>query len=300
MIYGVALLVFISIALPLAFARRLWRLDMATRLAWLIVVAETAALVGLVLLLGRWDIAGMWTRPALAALVLVAAVVSGVRHAGHPWRVRGDAPLWRSYGLMLASLVLFGGALIYVAAWGLARHDPRPLMFPLKDGSFVIAQGGGIGILNHHSHHQAQRHALDITAVDASGFRALGLLPEDTARYVVFGKTVVSPCAGTVATAIDGLPDLPPPTADRGNPAGNHVVLACGDLQVELAHLRKGSVVVEAGQHVPAGAPIGQVGNSGNSTEPHLHIHAVDARSGEAVQMSFDGIVPVRNALFER
>lgn len=300
MIYAVGLFVFISIALPLAFAWRLWHLDVPTRLAWLIVTVETAALVWLILLLGRWDIGGIWTRAALAGLALIAAIVSGVRHAGRPWRVRGDAPFWRSYGPMLASLVLIGGALIYVAGWGMARHAPRPFLFPLKGGAFVVAHGGGISILNHHSHHPAQRYALDITAIDATGFRALGLLPEDPARYVIFGKAVVSPCAGTVAAAVDGLPDLLPPTTDRGNPAGNHVVLACGGLQVELAHLRKGSVVVQAGQQVGAGAPIGQVGNSGNSTEPHLHIHAVDARSGAAVQMSFDGAVPVRNALFER
>ncbi|KUL93293.1 hypothetical protein DK26_24675 [Bosea sp. WAO] len=214
--------------------------------------------------------------------------------------MRGDAPFWRSYGPMLASLVLIGGAVIYVTAWGMARQDPRPFLFPLKDGSFIVAHGGGIGILNHHSHHPAQRHALDITAVDAIGFRAFGLLPGDPARYAIFGKVVVSPCTGVVSAVVDGLPDLPPPTADRGNPAGNHVVLACDGLLVELAHLRMDSVVVQAGQQVSAGALIGQVGNSGNSTEPHLHVHAVDARSGAAVQMSFDGAVPVRNALFER
>lgn len=300
MIYAVGLFVFISIALPLAFTWRLWRLDVPTRLAWLIVAVETAALVWLVLLLGRWDIGGIWTRAALAGVALIAAVVSGIRHAGRPWRVSGDAPFWRSCGPMLASLVLIGGAVIYVTAWGMARQDPRPFLFPLKDGSFIVAHGGGVGILNHHSHHPAQRHALDITAVDAAGFRASGLLPGDPARYAIFGKIVVSPCNGTVAAAVDGLPDLPPPTADRGNPAGNHVVLACDGLLVELAHLRKDSVVVQAGQQVSAGAPIGQVGNSGNSTEPHLHVHAVDARSGAAVQMSFDGAVPVRNALFER
>ncbi len=300
MIYAVGLFVFISIAIPLTFAWRLWRLDLPTRLAWLIVAAETAGLVWLILLLGRWDIAGMWTRAALACLVLVAAVVSGVRHLQRPWRAPGEASFWHGHGPMLASPVLIGGALVYVTAWGMARQDPRPFLFPLKGGSFVVAHGGGVGILNHHSHHPAQRHALDITAVDAAGFRAPDLLSGDPARYAVFGKVVVSPCSGAVTAAVDSLPDLPPPTADRGNPAGNHVVLACDGLQVELAHLRKGSVVVEVGQQVDAGAPIGQAGNSGNSTEPHLHIHAVDARSGTAVQMSFDGVVPVRNTRFER
>jgi len=296
----IALLSLICIALPIAFAWRLWRLDLPTRLGWLIVLAETAVLVGLILLLGRWDIAGLWTRMALAALLAGAALVSAFRHLRRPWREPDGWSIWQGYGLPLTSLALFGAALVYVTGWGMARHEPRALTFPLQDGRFVVAQGGGIGILNHHASHPAQRHALDITAVDAAGFRAKSLLPEDPARYAIFGKAVVSPCAGTVMAAVDGLPDLPPPNADRANPAGNHVVLACGDLQIELAHLRKGSLVVEVGQQIAVGKAIGQVGNSGNSTEPHLHIHVVDQRSGAGVQMSFDGIVPIRNTLFAR
>lgn len=300
MIAVIALLSFICIALPIAFAWRLWRLDLSTRLGWLIVVAETAVLVGLILLLGRWDIAGLWTRMALVALLVGAALVSAFRHLRRPWREPDALSVWRGHGLPLASLALFGAALAYVAGWGMARHEPHALAFPLEGGRFVVAQGGGIGILNHHASHPAQHHALDITAVDAAGFRAAGLLPEDPARYAIFGKAVVSPCAGTVTAAVDGLPDLPPPTVDRANAAGNHVILACGELQVELAHLRKGSVVVDVGRQIAAGSAIGQVGNSGNSTEPHLHIHAADLRSGTGVQMSFDGIVPIRNTLFAR
>jgi hypothetical protein len=216
----IALLSFICIALPITFSWRLWRLNLPTRLGWLIVFAESAVLVGLVLLLGRWDIAGMWTRMALAGLLVGAAFVSAFRHLRRPWRAPDGWSIWQSYGLPLTSLALFGTALAYVAAWGMAWHEPRALAFPLEGGRFVVAQGGGIGILNHHASHIAQRHALDITAVDAAGFRAVGLLPEDPARYAIFGKTVVSPCAGTVTAAVDGLPDLPPPTADRTNPAG--------------------------------------------------------------------------------
>lgn len=300
MIAVIALLSFISIALPIAFSWRLWRLDESTRLGWLIVLAETAVLVTLILLLGRWDIAGMWTRLALLALLVGCTFRSAFRHVRRPWRAADAGPIWRSHGPACASLALFGAVLVYVLGWGMARDQPRALAFPLEGGLFVVAQGGGIGILNHHAGHPAQRHALDITAVSTAGFRAAGLLPEDPARYAIFGKAVVSPCAGTVTAVVDGLPDLPPPDADRANPAGNHVVLACSDLQVELAHLREGSVVVAAGQQIAVGAAIGQVGNSGNSTEPHLHVHAVDARSGMGVQMSFDGVVPVRNTQFQR
>lgn len=294
MIAVVAFLALVSIVLPLVFAWRLWWLDEPTRLGWLLVLAEIAVFAALIFLLGRWDIAGLWSRAALLGLLVVAAFVSTWRHIGRPWHVS----LWRSQGQRLAALALFVPALVYVVVGVLARHEPRLLAFPLTGGHFVVAQGGSAGILNHHYSHRAQRHALDITAVNAAGFRASGILPDDPSHYAIFGKSVISPCNGTVKAAVDGLPDLPPPARDKTNPAGNHAVLSCGDLEVELAHLRRGSVVVEAGQPVRAGDPVGEVGNSGNSTEPHLHIHAVDAILSSGVQMSFDGVVPARNSHF--
>lgn len=299
MIAVVAFLAFVSIALPLVFAWRLWRLDEPTRLGWLLVLAETAVFVALIMILARWDIAGLWSRVVLIGLTVVASVASAWRHAGRPWRLDGLS-LWPSYGSRLAALTLFGPALIYVVVGLMARHDPRALTFPLTDGHFVVAQGGSAGILNHHHSHRAQRHALDITAVGPLGFRASSLLPDDPSLYAVFGKSVISPCDGMVKAAVDGLPDLSPPAGDTANPAGNHVVLTCGDLEIELAHLRMGSVVVEAGKQIRARDPIGQVGNSGNSTEPHLHVHAIDTSSGAGVQMSFDDVVPARNSRFTR
>lgn len=296
----VALMLFVCIAVPLGLAWRLWRLDEPTFPGWMLVLADTAIFAALIMLLGRWDIAGLWTRAIVLGILVAAAIASLRRYLRRPRRLDGGPPLWRGHGQTLASAALFGSALVYVLVGIAGRHDPHPLAFPLRDGRFVVAQGGGIGLLNHHSGHRAQRHALDITAVNAAGFRAGGLLPEDPARYAIFGKAVVSPCEGTVITAQDGLPDMAPPLRDRNNPAGNHVVLACGGIQVELAHLRRGSVAVEAGQNVAAGARLGAVGNSGNTTEPHLHIHAVDPRTGAGLQMSFGGTVPVRNTMFSR
>jgi len=296
----VALLLIVCIALPLSFAWRLWRLDEPTLLGWSIVVAEASLFVTLIMLLGRWDVAGMWTRTALIALLVIAAIVSLFRHVHRPWREVDGPPIWRHRGVTLASLVVYGSALVYVLTGIVSRHDPRPFAFPLEGGWFVVAQGGGVSLLNYHSTHRAQRYALDITGVNSVGFRASTLLPADPARYAIFGKTVISPCTGSVVSAVDGLPDQSPPTSDRKNPAGNNVVLTCNDVQIELAHLRKGSVAVKTGDQVLTGQRLGQVGNSGNSTEPHLHVHAVDPKSGAGVQISFDGVVPVRGTDFRR
>lgn len=96
------------------------------------------------------------------------------------------------------------------------------------------------------------------------------------------------------------LPDHLPPERDRENVRGNHVILTCGELNVELAHFMQGSVTVATGDRVAVGDPLGKVGNSGNTTEPHLHIHAVDPSTGLGVPMTFDGRFPVRNSVFGR
>lgn len=300
MILILLILLFVCIVLPLLFAWRIWRLDERTRGGWFVIVADSMVFVLLILMVGRWDIAGYYTRLPLLALLAVATALSWRRHADRPWRSEDGPALWRSHGTTMLSLAFFGCAAVYVAAGYFPSEEPRPLSFPLEGGRFMVAQGGGNPLLNHHSGHPAQDHAADIVAINAAGFHTGGLQPDDPARYVVWNKPVVSPCDGTVREARDGLPDLPPPQADPENPAGNHVVIACEGLLVELAHLRQGSVEVAAGDEIQAGERIGAVGNSGNTTEPHLHIHAVDAATGEAVPISFGGTIPVRNRTFSR
>jgi murein DD-endopeptidase MepM/ murein hydrolase activator NlpD len=115
---------------------------------------------------------------------------------------------------------------------------------------------------------------------------------------------VLSPCAGTVTAAVDSVPAQDPPQRDAEHPAGNHVMLACQEVSVLLAHLQPDSVRVEAGRPVKAGEPLGRVGSSGNTTEPHLHIHAVAGQpdgplQGDGVPILLDGKLPARNTLFD-
>ena len=55
--------------------------------------------------------------------------------------------------------------------------------------------------------------------------------------------------------------------------SGNHVLLACAEAQVLLAHFRRGNLRVTEWQTVVAGQLFGRSGNSGRSDEPHLHVH---------------------------
>lgn len=298
MIFLVMVLLAVSIIMPLYFAWRIVRLNEVSKAGWLIIVADALVFSCLIFLVGRWDIAGYYTRYALLAILIAAVLWSLRKHMSRPWLVTGLGGLWKSHWTTISSLVPFSAALLYIL-WGLVPPlNPQHLAFPLDDGRFVVGQGGGVTLLNHHAGHPEQRYAADIGAIYPSGFRAHGILPTDLNAYAVYGTTVVSPCAGKVVATGDDLPDLTPPQADPANAIGNHVIIDCGSFNVELAHLMQHSVVVAVGDGVAEGEMLGRVGNSGNTTEPHLHIHAVNPETGEGLPMSFDGSVPVRNRLY--
>ena len=129
----------------------------------------------------------------------------------------------------------------------------------------------------------AQRFAIDWEQLDAQGRIYVGdpKLPDS---YVIYGKPIYAVAAGTVVTAVDGLPDTPPGALPASIPIeqadGNHVVLDLGGGRFALfAHMKPDSVLVRAGDKVRAGQLIGRVGTSGNSSEPHLHFHVVDGPS---------------------
>ncbi len=138
-------------------------------------------------------------------------------------------------------------------------------------------------------------------------------MPEEVEDYAIYGRQILAPCAGEVLEASDGAPDTPIGGSDRSAPAGNHLTLACGidgaDYTVMLAHLAPGSLAAGPGDDVAVGDVVGAVGSSGNSTEPHLHIHAVRGRvtddeavivTAEPVPLTFGGRFLVRNDVVTR
>jgi murein DD-endopeptidase MepM/ murein hydrolase activator NlpD len=160
-------------------------------------------------------------------------------------------------------------------------YDTKTALWLPFDGPWYVAWGGRTLEQNQHAASRDQRFAYDFVVVRAGSTHAgTGARVED---YYCWDRTIRAPAAGAVTESVDGLPDLAPGTMDPQHPAGNHVVLdlGLGEYAV-LAHLRRGSVRVQAGDAVRADAEIGRCGNSGNTTEPHLHFHLQDAsRFGE-------------------
>ena len=133
----------------------------------------------------------------------------------------------------------------------------------------------------------AQRFAIDYMRLNPKGLLVTGN-EGDVRNYAAYGADVLAVADGTVASVLDTLedqapPTLPPPasialaTAD-----GNHIVLDIGGgYYAFYAHLQKGSsgVRVKVGDRVTRGQSIGTLGNSGNSSAPHLHFHLMDGPS---------------------
>jgi hypothetical protein len=95
--------------------------------------------------------------------------------------------------------------------------------------------------------------------------------------YGCYGVTIVAPADGTVVIAHDGEPNAEPGKVSNNYtvPSGNEVAIRLKETGTFLliAHMKPGSVLVKVGDEVVEGQPIGQCGNSGNTSEPHIHIH---------------------------
>lgn len=297
----------ILVVVPIVLAVHLARKRHATKFDWLVTAVTAVGLGAYALLVGRWDMFSYYLRPVAAVLLLAALVISLIRHRRSPWWRRPETRRdWLSFGVGLLVAALFAGLAGYAVSGTVPGREQVELAFPLKSGVAYVGQGGANPLLNYHNPIRAQAFALDIVALNAAGLHAWGLTPSELDRYTVFGWDVHSPCAGTVVEAQDGLADLIPPATDTANRAGNHVVVRCADtepaVEVLLAHLHQGTVAVEPGAEVTVGQMVGRVGNTGNTSEPHLHVHAVRAGSGsaldgEGVPIRFNGRFLVRNDL---
>ena len=232
-----------------------------------------------------------WTGWLLRLLVAGCGLVGLTAVARlRSWEEVRAAAGHRELVLGAAYLALAGGV-IQSHRRAVAGTAPVSIASPVSSGRFMVVQGGGRWT-NHHTVNESQRFALDLVRARAFGPRTRRLRPRSLEDFLSFGAGVVSPVDGTVVTADDGQPDAT--TAPRSE--GNCVVIELGDgsgRRVVLAHLRRDSVIVGPGTRVRRGDRVGDVGCSGHSSEPHLHIHAEDL-DGRGVPLLVDRARPLR------
>lgn len=193
--------------------------------------------------------------------------------------------------------------------------DALDLVFPFA-GCWLTRNSPANRVPSHGTELFATAYAIDFVPVDRAGRTAPITLRsltrrEPAARFPGFGRPVLAPITGSVVAVHGQAPDH---DAHRGLPsigyaltqgrraadgwlalAGNHVLVQGDHAVIALCHLQQGSVRVAPGDHVRAGDVLGACGNSGNSTEPHLHVQAIDRAEIEhahAVPITFSGRLP--------
>ena len=131
----------------------------------------------------------------------------------------------------------------------------------------------------------AQRFAVDWEQLDATHrFVKRGGDPSKPADYTIYGQQAVAAADATIVHVIDDEPEQTPgalPDAiTLAKADGNSVIARLDDgLYMLYAHMQAGSIKVKAGDRVKRGDPVGLVGNSGNTSAPHLHFHVMDGPS---------------------
>lgn len=310
---GVALILILQLAVPLLLISCLAFFPLRDRAAFWIQASATATMLIAIALVGFWTVIPWWA-PYVYGVLFVLALAVSLRRAP----ARGDAP---HTGLAIWAAGIFflciGGFGLYQAGTALygripPSHDMVDLAFPFQAGTYLVANGGASTNINSHVRTldttvpryrawRGQSYGVDIVQLDRAGFRADGLLPPAPEAYRIYGAQVFAPCSGTAISVTEGVPDMQVPRTDRAHMLGNAVILRCAQADVVLAHLRPGSIRVIEGSRVDVGALIGEVGNTGNSDEPHLHIHAQTPGSahqpisGEPLPMRLGGAYLVRS-----
>lgn len=203
-----------------------------------------------------------------------------------------------------------------------------PLALP-GPGRWLVQNSPASRIPSHGTRIYALAHSIDLTPVgqdDRSAPYGLGsfLRTEPPEHFIGFGREIRAPLDGIVRAVHDGEPDH---AAHRGLPsvaymltqqrraaegwvalAGNHLVIEAEartvglSVFVALCHLQRGSLLVEMGDVVHGGQSVARCGNSGNSTEPHLHLQAMDAADpsrARALPITFPGGLPRNGSVID-
>ncbi|GAA2650984.1 M23 family metallopeptidase [Streptomyces vastus] len=238
---------------------------------------------------------------------------------GYPW-------WWNFLPIALSYVIV-----IVVHRWGGAPDSPRVAREPVEvappvTGRWSAQNSPADRTPSHGTHAYGQTYAIDIVAEPEPGtrpgFRWLWPLARRNSAFPAFGAPLLAVADGTVVRATDRQRDhlsrtslpallylmiLEASVRDLSGVkrvVGNHVVLDLGDGTYALyAHLQRGSLTVREGDRVRAGQPLARCGNSGNSTEPHLHFQLMDGPdpdTARGIPFRWHGIgVPRNGEIFE-
>lgn len=154
----------------------------------------------------------------------------------------------------------------------LIERNKTKLSLPFKN-EWTVTWGGDTKDLNYHVESKSQKNAFDFIITDKRGksYKTNGNSNED---FYAFGQDYFSPCDGEIVLVVDGVKENKIGEMNSFNIGGNTIILkTLTNEYVVFCHLKHKSIEVKEGQKVKKGQLLGQCGNTGHSSEPHLHFH---------------------------
>jgi murein DD-endopeptidase MepM/ murein hydrolase activator NlpD len=244
--------------------------------------------------------------------ILIVAVVATL--ATIPLRI--IAPSLGDVATIVIRVGIGGLALVAALAlvgWRLLPQHPPVTVAPPVSGRWLALNSPATKVPSHGIRAYGQAYAIDLVYDPADGSRpGFGGTPFRAASaYPALGQPVLAMVDGVVVKTSDGLRDhrarsnwlallymfAEGAVREIGGPRfviGNHVVIRTDDGVFALvAHLRRGTIAVAVGDRVVAGQVIAECGNSGNTTEPHVHAQLMDRASawtGQGIPFEYDGV----------
>jgi hypothetical protein len=161
------------------------------------------------------------------------------------------------------------------------------------DDKWYVYWGGRTIDENYHSFTQDQRFAYDfLQIINRKTFTGEGKKNED---YFCYGKNILAPGVGLILEIENSVTENVPGETNSSNPWGNYVIIDHGNREYSfLAHFITGSILVKKGDRVKQDQIIGKCGNSGQSSEPHLHYHLQNTPyrgQGDGLPIQFENFI---------
>ncbi len=177
-----------------------------------------------------------------------------------------------------------------------SRYSKNRYIMPIKEEWFVF-WGGTNQFINYHYVYDEQRYAYDLIILNDG--KSYSDSPQNNENYYAFNKEILAPADGVVIKVIDGIEDNVPGEMKPDIPEGNCIIVEHPHQEYSmLAHLKNHSILVQEGDRVKRGQVVGLCGNSGNSTETHLHFQVMDSSDylkGKSIRIQFeDGQEPIQ------
>lgn len=306
-------LVFLQLLLPVIALLWVGFRRNRSKLAWGLKIMVTAPYIALLILSGYWQQFSYYSRWVLAVLYIIAFIKSCTALPKLPLYERTIYIDWFFALAGISIAILLFTNLFQAVKASTAAEQPVNLHFPFKEGTFMISFGGNGDIsplVNYHyriplysrsKFDPSVKYAVDIIKLNKFGRSSDGLLSLDNQSYEIFGETVYSPCDGEILSVEDRWTDERPFAYNYPYNPGNSIIIKYKEVLILFGHLEKGSILVKPGDLVKSGQALAKVGNSGWTTEPHLHFQVMNSSKdleGEGIPFLFDGRFPIKNELF--